>query len=469
MYKKTYHVHFMGIGGIGMSALAIVLRQQGYVVSGCDLDISSPSCLQLQKLGCALQQGHAGLLCQDPTINAVVYTSAVSLDHPELVTARAHGCVIVHRSELLAELTKQKFSIAVSGSHGKTTTTALIAHILLHAGIDPTVIVGGHVPSMGSNARLGAGDWLVAEADESDRSLVRLFPTLAVVTNIDLEHLDTYRDLSDLQATFSAFLQRLPFYGRAVVCVDDPATAPLLDSKLPGGLPACITYGFAPHAEFQVISYRLEPDHSCATFAHNGIELGIVRIALAGKHMVANALAATAIALQLEIPFETIAQALASFRGVEQRFTYRGLFQGAEVFDDYGHHPTEIRCMLDVARRRAAGKLIVAFQPHRFTRTEKLWHEFLAVFGAAPVDLLLITDIYPASEQPIPGITSERLVAELRAKNPGLAVEYIPQDPDFQAVRAALVEHAGVGDLVFFLGAGKLNKLSQSLGHSKAC
>lgn len=470
MISKNYHLHFMGIGGIGMSALATILKQQGYIVSGCDADITQKSCENLIALGCTLCQGHTSAACKDPSINVVVYSTAIPYDHPELVAARARGIATVHRSLILAELTKQKRSICVAGSHGKTTTTSLITHILLSASLDPMFAIGGHLNGLGTNGQAGTGDYFVAEADESDRSFLQLHPALAVVTNIDLEHLDTYKDVNDIRTTFAQFVRRLPWHGMAFVCADCPHVRQMIDelrtaqtagTHTPMG--TIITYGFSPNADYRVVDYTLHPDHSTVTIAHKDTILGTATIALPGKHGIANALAATAVALSLGVPLATIAQALESFSGVEQRFTYRGLYNGALVFDDYGHHPTEIACTIPVARQRAPKKLVVVFQPQRYTRTHKLWDEFVKVFAESSIDQLIITDIYPASEEPIEGVTGEKLAHAIQEKNRHAAVCYVPVDADFAAITSALAATADAGTLILFLGAGKVNKLSKKL------
>jgi UDP-N-acetylmuramate--alanine ligase len=457
MYRKKAHIHFVGIGGIGMSGIATVLHYQGYKITGCDLDVHQKSVRDLLNLGCAIYQGNNTPYCQDYSIDILVYSSDVRHDHPEIKLAHERGIPTIPRAIMLAELMRTKYSIAVAGAHGKTTTTSLIAHIVMEANYDPTVIIGGHLKSISTNARWGRGEFLIAEADESDRSLVRLYPTLAVVTNIDREHLNTYRDLDDIKDTFSRFLSNLPFYGKAIMCHDDPHTR----SLLPLTHAKAITYGLTPEADIFAQDLGLNPDYTSCTVwkKHLGKELGDLTLAMPGKHNMLNALAAVAVALELDIPFEKIAAALSTFKGIDRRFSFKGLYKGAELFDDYGHHPAEIHNTLLVARQRARGKLIVVFQPHRYTRTYYLWDDFIKTLGEHSIDYLLITDIYASHEEPIENITSEHLVKALRAYKPTLQAEYIPCDDNFSKIRQTLDTLAQEHDLVLFLGAGKVNKV----------
>jgi UDP-N-acetylmuramate--alanine ligase len=452
MYNTTQtHIHFVGIGGIGMSGIAQILRHQGYRVSGCDIDCSQKSVYDLRALGCPIAEKHGSSICFDASITVLVYSTMVGLDAPEIVAARARGLPVIHRSQMLAELMRAKYSIAVAGAHGKTTTTSMISHILIEGKKDPTVIIGGHLTSLSSNAQWGAGDFLVAEADESDRSFLRLNPTIAVVTNIDAEHLDVYRDVDDVSAAFAQFLENVPFYGKAVLCVDDPRVAQLPSCHVPA-----IRYGCSDDAHIQARDVQLGTVSSECTIVERGIVRGRVTIAMPGIHNVQNALAAYAVARELEMMHDDIAQALSSFKGVDRRFTYRGAWRGIEIFDDYGHHPIEIMHTLAVARRRAQGRLIVAFQPHRYSRTHYLWNDFLRVFGESSPDHLIITDIYAAGEPAIDGVTSDRLVAELKQCNPDLSSELCSSANNFAEVQSAVMATARSGDLVLFLGAGKI-------------
>jgi UDP-N-acetylmuramate--alanine ligase len=462
MYHKKAHIHFVGIGGIGMSGIATILKYQGYEISGCDLDLDQQSVKNLQSLGCKVYHGNNTPFCNDTTIDIIVYSSAIKARDPEIINAQQRGIPTIPRALMLAELMRTKYSIAISGAHGKTTTTSLISHILMECHRDPTIIIGGHLKNISTNARFGTGDFLVAEADESDRSLVHLQATLAVVTNIDLEHLDVYRDIDDIKNTFIQFLNGLPFYGKAFMCTDDVhvrSLIPLLPHL------KIIKYGLDDTADIYATNINLQPSHSTFTVWRKSSvhSLGTVHHAMPGRHNVLNALAALAVALDLGIPFASAASAFETFKGIERRFSYRGIFKGAEVFDDYGHHPNEIFNTLLVARRRAKGKLIVVFQPHRYTRTDKLWNDFITIFAQSSIDHLIITDIYPASEQPIAHITSQNLVQAIATQNPQYTISYVPCDEEFASIIHHLEPKVTTDDLVLLLGAGKINKLSNYL------
>lgn len=458
MYRKKAHVHFVGIGGIGMSGIATILKHQGYDVSGCDLDMDQHSIKNLKQIGCTIYLGNNTPYCHDSSIDILVYSSAVRPHNPEIVAAQERGIPTIPRALMLAELMRTKYSIAIAGSHGKTTTTSLIAHILMEAHMDPTIIIGGHLKTISTNARLGSGDFLIAEADESDRSLIRLFPTIAVLTSISLEHLDTYSDLDDIKATFKQFLNNIPFYGKAIMCLDDANVR----SLLPMPHIKIVKYGIDTAADIYASDYSLLPDHSLFTVWQKDEPkpLGNVHVAMPGKHNILNALAAITVSLDLGIDFDTVAHALSTFKGVDRRFTYKGTYQGVEIFDDYGHHPYELYNTFLVARRRAHGKLIVAFQPHRFSRTDKLWNDFVKLFVESPIDHLIITDIYPASEAPIPEITGQNLVKAIASQNPRCSVTYAPLEDSFTSINKALATIMHEGDLLLLQGAGKINKLA---------
>lgn len=460
MYRKKAHLHFIGIGGIGMSGIAKILRYQGYAISGCDIDLDQQSVIDLKNNGCQIYQGNNTPSCQDSSIDIVVYSSAIKEHNQEIIAAQQRGIPTIPRALMLAELMRTKFSIAIAGSHGKTTTTSLISHILIEAKKDPTVIIGGHLKNISSNAQFGLGDFLVAEADESDRSLVHLQATLAVVTNIDLEHLDVYSDIEDIKGTFKQFLNNLPFYGKAFLCIDDPH----IQSLLPLTHLKTVKYGFnSEFADIYAKNIILEKDHSIFDVYIKSHHLGQIYSNMPGNHNILNCLAAIAIGLELDIDFSTIAAALKNFKGIDRRFSFKGLFKQAEIFDDYGHHPEEIKNTLQVARKRASKKLIVAFQPHRYTRTQKLWDHFIDMFLKSPIDHLIITDIYPASESPIADITSQRLVQTLKKYNPSFSVTYIPLDADFYSLKKTIEEITEQDDLILLQGAGKINKLAQYL------
>lgn len=463
MYNKKTHVHFVGIGGIGMSGIANVLRTQGYIISGCDIDLQQQSVQDLMQNGCHVYQGNNTAHCHDNSIDILVYTSMIQASHPEVLAAQQRGIPTIPRALMLAELMRTKYSIAIAGAHGKTTTTSLISHILIEAKKDPTVIIGGHLKNISTNARMGSGDFLVAEADESDRSLLKLQATLAVVTNIDYEHVETYKDLDDIKTTFRQFLENLPFYGKAFVCVDDENVR----SLLPMPHIKMIKYGLDQNfgADIWAENINFQADHSTFTVWRKGEShpLGTIITPMPGRHNTLNTLAAIAVALDLEIPFAVIAQALTCFKGIARRFSFNGIFNGAELFDDYGHHPKEIMNTLKVACRRTKGKLHVIFQPHRYHRTHKLWDDFIETFVHSDIDSLIITDIYPAGEQPIEHVTSKRLVEAIQTQNPKFSVTYLPYEPDFLQIRNSLPATVYPNDLVLLLGAGKINQLAKYL------
>lgn len=460
MYNKKAHLHFVGIGGIGMSGIAKILHYQGYTISGCDSEDDQHSIHELRNLGCTIYHGNNTAACHDASIDIVVYSSAIHNNNPEIKLAQARNIPTIPRAVMLAELMRTKYSIAIAGSHGKTTTTSLISHLLIEAAYDPTVIIGGHLKTISTNAQLGNGDFLVAEADESDKSLSYLQATIAVVTNISREHLDIYKDIDDIKTTFKQFLLNLPFYGTAIVCIDNPHVRALLP------LPhiKTIKYGLDIHADIYAHSINLNPDYT--TFAvhhHKYQELGVIKTRLLGLHNIQNCLAAIALALEVDIPLSTITESLESFKGIERRFSFRGLYREAEIFDDYGHHPEEIRNTLTVAQRRSKGHIIVIFQPHRYTRTDALWNEFIEMFSQASLDHLIITDIYPAGEAPIPFITAQRLFETLKDLNPPYTLSYVPYESHFQSLQAMLDTIVQPNDLVLLQGAGNINKFAAFL------
>ena len=459
MYQKKMHLHFIGIGGIGMSGIAKILKHQEYIISGCDLDCEQQTVHDLQAMGCEISNGHNSQLCNSTDIDVIVYSSAVAKTSPEVVAAQQRGVPTIPRALMLAELMRTKYSIAISGSHGKTTTTSLVGHILLEAKLDPTVIVGGRVKNLSTNAHHGSGEFLIAEADESDRSLLYLPATIGVITNIDLEHLETYSDIDDIKQTYIHFLNNLPFYGKAILCSDNEH----IQSILPMPHLRTTTYGLYSNAHIRAQNIILEPTRSHFDVWQHETLLGNVTLNLAGEHNISNSLAAIAIAEELEIPFEVTAQALSTFGGVERRFTFMKHWHGADVFDDYAHHPNEIIPTLKVARARAENRLIAVFQPHRYTRTKALWHQFISAFMTSELDELIITDIYPASETPIEGITSGKLTKELQALNPSFPVTYLPYEKDFSSIKQTLEHIVKPGDLVLLLGAGALNRMPKNM------
>lgn len=455
MYFKKTHIHFIGIGGIGMSGIAKILLQKGYHISGCDNDCTQKSVFDLKNLGCSIYEGNNTFSCNDKSIKLIVHSSDIKSDHPELLKAAQQGIPFISRGIMLAELTRTKYTVAIAGSHGKTTTTSLISHIFIQAHMDPTVIIGGHLHSISSNATHGDGDFLITETDESDRSLLHLYPTIAILTNIDREHLNTYENIHDLTETFYRFLKKVPFYGKAFLCVDDPHICALLPLfKIPTS-----TYGSSPEAEWSFKNATLESDHSTYTLMHKQVEVGFVKISMPGIHNILNSIAALAASLEAGISFDIASQALATFSGVDRRFTLRGTFQGAQIFDDYGHHPTEINCTVAVARKKTAQKLIMIFQPHRYTRMNTLWKDFIQFFATVAVDHIIITDLYSAHETPLAGISSLELVKQVKNINPEAPITYVPLETDFSSLKTILSSSVVDGDLILLQGAGNINRI----------
>jgi UDP-N-acetylmuramate--alanine ligase len=453
MFAKAQRVHFIGIGGIGMSGIAEILLNLHYPVSGSDLRRSTVT-ERLASLGATVFEGHAAANVVGAGV--VVVSSAVSERNPEVTEARTRKIPVIQRAEMLAELMRLKYGIAVAGMHGKTTTTSMIASVLAAGGLDPTVVVGGRVDTLGSNARLGQSQYLVAEADESDRSFLRLSPILAVVTNLDREHMDCYRDMADVEAAFIEFMDKVPFYGACVACADDARLAAIL----PRVRRRVFTYGASSRADFVLRLLPAAPltessgERHCRSrfeVAATGEVYGPLELHVPGVHNVLNATAAVAIAAQLEIAPEAIAAGLRSFRGVDRRFQIRGCARGVTVVDDYGHHPTEIRATLRAARECGYGAVHVIFQPHRYTRTRDLMEEFAGAFDdAASVEML---DIYAASEEPIPGITAEALVHAIGRGG----VKYAASAEE--AIGRA-TGRAQEGDVILTLGAGNVSQLA---------
>jgi UDP-N-acetylmuramate--alanine ligase len=444
MFFRPQHVHFTGIGGIGMSAIAEVLLNLGYEVSGSDLRLSSITS-KLAGMGAQIHEGHAA--ANVAGARALVVSSAVDEQNPEVQEARRLQIPVIPRGELLAELMRLKYGIAVAGSHGKTTTTSMTATILNCAGLDPTVMVGGRVASMGgSNARVGKSEFLVVESDESDGSFLKLAPIIAVVTNIDREHLDHYPTLDAIRAAFIEFVNKVPFYGAAVVCLDDPN----VQGILPEIRRRTITYGTTSQAGIEATEIDCGAFASDFRLERGGADLGRYHLRVPGRHNVLNAMAAAAVAMELEVAPGVIREALATFSGVERRFQLRGEQRGVTVIDDYGHHPTEIRATLDGARLCGFRRIHVLFQPHRYTRTLHLMDDFAGAFHQA--DSLFVTDIYAASEKPIEGVTAEALVERIRQFGHRSA-EYVGT---IDRGVEALLGVAQPGDLVLTLGAGNV-------------
>src|SRR5882724_1442164 len=451
MFFSRQHLHFTGIGGIGMSGIAEVLLNLGYTISGSDLKLS-PITARLDGMGASIYEGHAA--SNITGARAVVASSAVDETNPEAQEARRLQIPVIPRGELLAELMRLKYGIAVAGSHGKTTTTSIVATILNYAGLDPTVVVGGRVGTMGgSNARVGRSDFLVVESDESDGSFLKLAPIIAVVTNVDREHLDHYPSLDAIRAAFIEFVNKVPFYGVVIVCLDDPNVQGLL----PEIRRRTITYGSSAQADVEATEIACGPFESDFRLRYRTADLGRFHIAIPGRHNVLNAMAAITVAMELDVNPDAIREGLATFSGVDRRFQLRGKERGVTVVDDYGHHPTEIRATLDGARVCGFRKIHVLFQPHRYTRTLYLMDEFARAFHQA--DSVFVMDIYAASEKPIEGVSAESLVERIRQFG-HRAVEYVGAlDNGVEAV----VRAAGEDDLVLTLGAGSVTQAGEKI------
>jgi UDP-N-acetylmuramate--alanine ligase len=475
MFATSQHAHFIGIGGIGMSGIAEIMLNLGIRVSGSDLKRSAVTD-RLTQLGATIYEGHNAANVAGATV--VVTSSAVHANNPEVLEAQARKIPVIQRAEMLAELMRLKYGIAIAGMHGKTTTTSMVAAVLAAGGLDPTVVVGGRVDALGSNARLGTTQYLVAEADESDRSFLKLSPILAVVTNLDREHMDCYHDMADVERAFVDFMDRVPFYGAVTACIDNA----LLKGILPRVRRRVFTYGLAAEADYrlELVNSREKPSESREKVSEpeqlpstesehvlgqgSGFSrfkvhtaagpLGPFELQVPGRHNILNATAAVAIARQLQVEPGKIAEGLSNFRGVDRRFHKRGESRGVAVVDDYGHHPTEIRATLAAARECCRGRIHVVFQPHRFSRTLDLLEEFSGAFNDA--DTVIVLPIYAASEEPIPGVTAERLAERIH----GPRVEFAT---DFAIAVSVVAANARDGDLILTLGAGSVSQLAPQI------
>ncbi|HOP84950.1 MAG TPA: UDP-N-acetylmuramate--L-alanine ligase [Syntrophorhabdaceae bacterium] len=449
VFHKIEKIHFVGIGGIGMSGIAEVLLNLGFTITGSDIR-KNETTERLEKLGARIYYGHR----EENVFGAdvVVISSAVKFDNPEVLKAKELFIPVIQRAEMLAELMRMKYSIAIAGAHGKTTTTSLIATILAHAGFDPTCVIGGKLNSLGSNAKLGSSKYLVAEADESDGTFLLLFPTIAVATNIDLEHLDFYKDLNEIKAAFLTFLNKVPFYGMDIICIDNPN----LQSLIPYLKRRYVTYGLSKQADIRATDIRIEGFKTICRVMYKDSELGELTMTIPGIHNIVNGLAACAVGIELDIPFEKIAEALSSFTGIQRRLEVK--WDGhIKLIDDYGHHPTEIKATLLSLRNMCKGRIIVIFQPHRYTRTKALMEEFVTSFNEA--DVLLVTEIYPASEEPIEGVSGAVLAERIKTSG-HKSVIYCSTKED---VVERVLEIASHGDTVVVLGAGDINKICDVL------
>jgi len=450
-FRNFQRIHLVGIGGIGMSGIAEVLLTLGYSVSGSD---TKPSTIteRLQDLGAVVYEGHKASNVEGAHV--VVISSAVKADNPEVVEAHKRKIPVIPRAEMLAELMRLKYGIAVGGAHGKTTTTSMVASVLTAAHLDPTFVIGGKVNQSGTTARLGRGEYFVVEADESDRSFLLFAPVVAVVTTIDRERLDQYTSLEDIQNAFIDFVNRVPFYGAAILCLDEPNVQAIIPSvKRP-----ILTYGISIQADLVISDIRLEGLASEFRLTYKGEDLGLFRLSHPpGIHNVRNAAAAAAVALYLSVPSDLIREGLAKFGGVSRRFDIKGAVNDITVIDDYGHHPAEIRATLEAARGCKFNRLLILFQPHRYSRTQHLWEDFRSAFNQA--DILVLTDIYAASESPIPGVTSEALAVAIREaghKN----VHYRRSMRDSIEF---LLKNAKPGDAILTVGAGNVSRASNEL------
>jgi len=452
MFEHFRIIHFVGIGGIGMSGIAEGLKNLGYEVTGSDLR-ETETTKRLRSLGIKVMIGHRPENIDNAHV--VVISSAVSGDNPEVVEARKRSIPVIPRAEMLAELGRLKYGILVAGAHGKTTTTSLIATVLSSAGIDPTVVIGGKLRATGSNARLGQGDFIVAEADESDGSFLKLSPTIAVVTNIDREHMDFFKEMDNLKNAFISFVNKVPFYGLSILCIDNQNVRDIL----PGIHRRFLTYGFSEDADVRAIGVKQGPLSISFDVLYRGQDIGSFFVPIPGLHNVLNCLATISVAKELRIETERIREALREFKGIQRRFEFKGEARGIKVFDDYGHHPEEIRNTLRAARDSFQdNRIIVVFQPHRYTRTRDLFDEFSLVFSGP--DLIYLLDIYAAGERPIEGIDSYRLAGAI---NKEMKKEVVFYRSDREKLLDELVMNLRPGDVVLTLGAGDVWKVGEEL------
>ncbi len=449
-FTRIERVHFVGIGGIGMSGIAELLLTQGYLVSGSDLQLTEVT-ERLEELGATIFRGHDAANVEDA--DAVVYTSAVDPDNPEVRRGYERKVPVIRRAEMLGELMRMHFSVGIAGTHGKTTTTSMIGHLLTEGELSPTIIAGGLMHDLGTSMQLGGGEYLVAEADEYDRSFLRLFPTVAVVTNVEAEHLDTYHDFESLCDAFVEFANKVPFYGAVICCLDDEGVRDLI----PRFDRALVTYGLTSQADLRADSLEFEGAGSRFEVMWRGEPLGTVTLRVPGVHNVRNALAAMSVGLHLDLDPALMIRAMGTFTGVARRFDVRGECGGVMVVDDYAHHPTEVTATLKAARAGFDRRIVAVFQPHLYSRTR----DFAGDFGSALLDsdLLVVTGIYPAREEPIPGVTAE-LIADASREHGHRQVEYIPELDDVPAYLAGIVKE---GDLVITMGAGDIWEAAREL------
>ncbi len=450
MLRKMLNIHMIGIGGIGMSGIAELLINLGYNISGSDMAMS-PIIERLQKMGAKIYLGHNATNIGNSDL--VVISSAIKADNDEIKAAKEKRIPVIQRAEMLAELMRLKYGIAIAGAHGKTTTTSMISTILADTNLDPTMVIGGKLIAIGTNARLGKGDFIVVEADESDKSFLKLNPIFEVITNIDKEHMDTYQSMEDIERTFKEFMNKIPFYGAIIACIDDNIIENLindLEKKV-------ITYGIKPMSDYTAANILFKEFESEYTLVYKGKEIDTVKLKVPGIHNIKNSLGAIALAHYLDIPFEKILVSLANFQGVERRFQLKGKWGGILFIDDYAHHPTEIRAVIDTAKNNFNKKLITIFQPHRYSRTSHLFKEFADVLAQS--DVVIITEVYAASEKPIEGVNSQLIVNELIKRN-YTECYYVPKLND---VPLTLAKHLKPDTMVITVGAGNLPSIHKEI------
>jgi UDP-N-acetylmuramate--alanine ligase len=451
MFSSIKKIHFVGIGGIGMSGIAEILLDQGFKVSGSDKGLSEVT-ERLEKLGAIVYEGHKAEHVADD-VDALVYSSAVALENPEVLEAQRRMIPVIRRAEMLAEVMRLKYGVGIAGTHGKTTTTSMIGLVLMEGGLDPTVIVGGKLSGLGgTNARLGHGDFIVVEADEFDRSFLSITPTIAVLTTLETDHLDCYRDLEDIKGAFIQFASKVPFYGFVVLCLDEPA---LLDIMPQLSKKKIITYGLNAQADIQAVDIRHKENTSTFTVVQAGTDLGSLTIQVPGKHNVQNALAAIAVGLQLGVSFQKVKTGIEKFAGVYRRWEKKGEAGGITLYDDYAHHPTECRATLAGAKSGWRRRLVCVFQPHLYTRTRDFYEEFGKSFLLS--DVLVVTDVYPAREEPIQGVTGE-LIVDAAKRFGHKDARYVPNKKDVPAYLTSIVKR---GDIVVTMGAGDIWKYGE--------
>lgn len=450
MFGKTKKFHFIGIGGIGMSGIAEILLNLGYEISGSDLH-DSDLIKRLQKMGAEINVGHSSGNIHDQDV--IISSSAIPKANPELIEAHKRNIPVIHRSEMLAELVRMKMGLGVAGTHGKTTTSSIVAHMLTQAGLNPTSVIGGQVFNLGSNATIGAGDYLVFEADESDGSFLNFYPFLSIMTNIDADHMDHYRSFANLKDAFIQYANQVPFYGKNILCYEDPTIREILpEIKKP-----FMTYGFSGKADLYAEITELHGDYSRFRCVFQGQDLGLAEIPILGRHNILNSLAAIAMGIELDIDISTLFAALKSFKGVGRRMEHIGEVGGIDIYDDYGHHPTEIKATLRALSQKGR-RILTVFQPHRFSRTKDLYEDFATSFK--DTDVLFLMAIYPAGEEPIEGVSSE-LIANTIYKYG--KPEQFTFEPRWEDLLKKIVETVKTGDIILTLGAGDVTKLSREI------